>query len=48
MPAASSAAASVVADGGMTIVCVERAADHTMRAVPIPEPIAALFRPPVA
>ena len=38
----------VIADGGMTIVCVERAADHTMRAVPIPEPIASLFRPPVA
>ena len=35
----------VVADGGMTIVCVQRAADHTMRAVPIPEPIAVLFRP---
>ena len=34
----------VVAEGGMTIVCVERAADHTMRAVPIPEPIASLFR----
>src|SRR5688572_10828200 len=38
----------VVAEGGMTIVCVERAADHTMRAVPIPEPIAALFRPPAS
>ena len=36
----------VVAEGGMTIVCVERAADHTLRAVPIPEPIASLFRPP--
>ena len=33
----------------MTIVCVERAADHTMRAVPIPEPIAVrCFRPPAA
>ena len=38
----------VVADGGMTIVCVERAADDTMRAVPIPEPIASLFRPPAS
>jgi len=38
----------VVAVGCKTIVCVERAADHTMRAVPIPEPIAVLFRPPVA
>ncbi len=36
----------VVATGGMTIVCVQRDADHTMRAVPIPEAIVALFRPP--
>ena len=35
----------IVADGGMTIVCVQRAEDDTMRAAPIPEPIAALFRP---
>ena len=37
-----------VADGSMTIVCVQRADDDTMRAAPIPEPIVALFRPPVA
>ncbi len=36
----------VVAEGGMTIVCVQRADDHTMRAAPIPGPIVALFRPP--
>ncbi len=36
----------VVAEGGMTIVCVQRAADHTMRAAPIPDAIVALFRPP--
>jgi acyl-CoA thioester hydrolase len=35
----------VVAEGTMTIACVQRDADHTMRAVPIPEPIAALLRP---
>jgi acyl-CoA thioester hydrolase len=35
-----------VADGGMTIVCVQRDADQTMRATPIPEAIVALFRPP--
>ena len=35
-----------VADGSMTIVCVQRADDDTMRAAPIPEPIVALFRPP--
>ena len=39
-------AARVVAVGSMTIACVQRDADHTMRAVPIPEAIAALFRPP--
>jgi acyl-CoA thioester hydrolase len=38
----------IVAEGGMTIVCVQRDSDHQMRAVPIPEPIAALFRPPVS
>jgi YbgC/YbaW family acyl-CoA thioester hydrolase len=36
----------LVADGRMTIACVERAADHTLRAVSIPEAIAARFRPP--
>jgi YbgC/YbaW family acyl-CoA thioester hydrolase len=36
----------VVAEGGMTIVCVQRAADQSMRAAPIPEAIVALFRPP--
>ena len=36
----------LVADGGMTIVCVQRDADQTMRATPIPEAIVALFRPP--
>ena len=35
----------LVAQGAMTIACVQRDADHTMRAVPIPEPIAALLRP---
>lgn len=35
-----------VADGSMTIVCVQRAADQTMRAAPIPEALVALFRPP--
>ena len=38
----------LVAEGGMTIVCVQRDSDHQMRAVPIPEPIAALFRPPAS
>ena len=38
----------LVADGGMTIVCIQKDGEHGMRAVPIPEPIAALFRPPVA
>jgi len=36
----------VVAEGGMTIVCVQRDAGQTMRAAPIPEAIVALFRPP--
>ena len=36
----------LVAEGGMTIVCVEKQADRTMRAVMIPEDIAARFRPP--
>jgi acyl-CoA thioester hydrolase len=35
----------VVAEGSMTIACVQRDADHTMRAVAIPEAIAARFRP---
>jgi len=35
----------VVAEGSMTIVCVERTADQTMRAVPIPAAVAALFTP---
>ena len=35
----------VVAEGSMTIACVQRDADHKMRAVPIPDAIAALFRP---
>jgi YbgC/YbaW family acyl-CoA thioester hydrolase len=34
----------VAAEGSMTIVCVQRGPDHVMRAVPIPESIAALFR----
>lgn len=33
----------LVAEGGMTIVCVEKQPDHTMRAVAIPEDIAAAF-----
>jgi YbgC/YbaW family acyl-CoA thioester hydrolase len=36
----------LVAEGGMTIVCVTRDADHTMRAAPIPEALVARFRPP--
>ena len=36
----------VVAEGRMTIACVQRDADHTMRSVSIPEAIAALVRPP--
>jgi acyl-CoA thioesterase FadM len=35
----------VVAEGSMTIACVQRDANHTMRAVPIPDAIAARFRP---
>jgi acyl-CoA thioester hydrolase len=35
----------LVAEGGMTIACVEKRPDHTMRAVAIPEDIAARFRP---
>ena len=38
----------VVADGSMTIVCVQRDGDHVMRAVPIPGSIVALFQPPAA
>jgi YbgC/YbaW family acyl-CoA thioester hydrolase len=35
----------LVAEGGMTIVCVVRDAGDTMRAAPIPPDIAALFTP---
>ncbi len=36
----------VVAEGSMTIACVQRDADLNMRAVPIPDAIATLFKPP--
>jgi len=35
----------LVAEGGMTIVCVQRDADQTMRAAPIPEAIVARLQP---
>ena len=38
----------LVADGRMTIACIERQADHAMKSVPIPAAIAALFKPPSA
>lgn len=38
----------LVAEGGMTIVCVEKQPDHTMRAVAIPEEIKAAFTPPAS
>ena len=38
----------VVAEGSMAIACVQRDADHVMRSAPIPEAIAALFKPLVA